>query len=100
MYQVHGQGASRLLVVPRLQAHRWKFMQVIDDKKELVKFRQAGSKLLAVVSDTVLVYKKPHANAFGAEVLKSNRLKYWSGSDEPLDYDRILDNMLEYVEAI
>lgn len=100
MYQVHGTGDSRLLVVPRLQVHRYKFMQVVDGEKQLVKFKQAGSKLLAVVSDAVLVYKKPHANAFGAEVLKSNRLKYWSGSSEPLDYDRILDNMMEYIEAI
>ena len=100
MYQVHGTGDSRLLTVPRLQVHRWKFVQIVDGEKIAVKFQHAGSKLLAVVSGTVLVYKKPHPSVYGGEVLKSNRLKYWSGSNAPLDYDRILDNMMEYVEAI
>ena len=98
-YKVHGAGASRLLVMPMMEAHRWRFMQVIDGQAVRVKFTQAGKRLLAVVSDTVLVYKKPHANAFHYEYMQANRGALSRG--EPgADSDMILDNMLEYMETL
>ena len=98
-YEIHGTGANRLLVVPMVAAHRWRFMQVKDGQAVRVKFTRAGKRLLAVVSDTVLVYKKPHANAFHYEYMQANRGALSRG--EPgADPDRILDNMLEYIEAI
>ena len=98
-YKIHGTGASRLLVMPTKEVHRWRFMQVKDGQAVRVKFTQAGGRLLAVVSDTVLVYKKPHANAFHYEYMQANRGALSRG--EPgADSERILDNMLEYVETI
>ena len=98
-YEIHGTGADRLLVMPTRDAHRWRFMQVKDGQAVRVTFMQAGKRLLAVVSDTVLVYKKPHANAFHYEYMQANRGALSRG--EPgADSERILDNMLEYIEAI
>ena len=98
-YEIHGTGANRLLVVPMVAAHRWRFMQVKDGQAVRVRFIRAGGRLLAVISGTVLVYKKPHANAFHYEYMQANRGALSRG--EPgADPDRILDNMLEYIEAI
>ena len=98
-YKIHGTGASRLLVLPMREAHRWRFMQVKDGQAVQVKFTQAGGRLLAVVSSKVLVYKKPHANAFHYEYMQANRGALSRG--EPgADSDIILENMLEYMETI
>ena len=97
--KIHGTGASRLLVVPMVAAHRWRFMQVKDGQAVRVKFTRAGGRLLAVVSSKVLVYKKPLVNAFHFEYMQANRGALSRG--EPgADSERILDNMLEYIEAI
>lgn len=98
-YNIHGTGADRLLVVPMIEAHRWRFMQVINGQAVRVKFTRAGKRLLAVVSSKVLVYKKPHANAFHYEYMQANRGALSRG-EQGADSERILDNMLEYIEAI
>lgn len=98
-YNIHGTGASRLLVVPMREAHRWRFMQVKDEQAVRVKFTQAGKRLLAVVSDTVLVYKKPHANAFHYEYMQANRGALSRG-EAGADSDIVLDNLLEYVGTL
>ena len=46
-YKIHGAGASRLLVMPMGEAHRWRFMQVKDGQAVRVKFTRAGKRLLA-----------------------------------------------------
>ena len=99
MYSVHGTGNRRVLVVPAAMAHRWRFVQVLDGQPAAIKFKRAGAKLLAVVSDKVLVYRKPHASTFHYVLMQANRGALSRG--EPgANSDRILDNMLEYIEAI
>lgn len=97
-YEVHGTGERRLLVVYGNHIQRKKFYQVVDDEKKDIKFIPAGNKYLAVVSDTVLVYDKPSLNSIHKEAMKHNARAQWLGVMP--QFDRLVDDMLEYSEAI
>lgn len=101
MYTIKGKaGGTRLVMLPANEGHRWRFMQRVGGELLPVKLQRAGAKLVAIIAGSLLVYKKPHPVAYGNEVIKANRLKYWSGTDAPMDYDMILDNMLEFIEEV
>lgn len=95
LYSIQGEGVQRVLVVAKAAAHRFRFT---NDKREPVRLRIAGSKLVAVVSGAVVVYAKPTANEFHRELMQHNARAMWCGLQS--DPDRLVDNMLEYVETI
>jgi hypothetical protein len=77
-------------------AHRLRFWH--KDGGEQVQFRKAGSKLIAAVTGGVMVYKLPKVNEFHREYMAHNARALWLGLQS--DPDRLVDNMLEYVETI
>lgn len=97
-YTIEGKGKSRILLLQGAQAHRFKFSQIIGEKLEPVHFKRAGGKLIAVVSDCVLVYKVPNAHKFHKEFMQHNARAMWMGmQSQP---DRLLENMLEFEETL
>lgn len=97
-YEIHGEGISRILVVQTIAANRWRFYQIKEGKRIIVKLKQAGGKCFAVVSDKVLVFSKPHPAVYHKEYIRQNARAQWMGGR--LKPDMIMDNMLEYIEII
>ena len=97
-YTVEGTGESRVLMLQKTHAHRFRFSQIIGKELLPVKFKVAGSKLVAVVSDCVMVYKLPNAHSFHKEYMAHNARAQWMGLES--QPDRLVDNMMEYVESI
>lgn len=97
-YTVQGIENNRVLVVDVNASMRYKFKQLVDGEYIPVKLKRAGSKLIAVVSDTVAVYKLPNAQAFHYEFMVQNARSLWLAV--PLEHDRLVENMLEFVEVI
>lgn len=95
-YSVHGSGDNRVLVVAGSSAHRFRFWQ--DAGSSIVQFKKSGGKLIASVTGKVMVYKKPNAHEFHRELMAANSRALWLGLQS--DPDRLVDNMLEYVETI
>lgn len=94
-YSIQGEGVQRVLVVAKAAAHRFRFT---TEKRETIRLKQAGSKLVAVVAGAVVVYSKPTANEFHRELMQHNARAMWCGLQA--DPDRLVDNMLEYVETL
>ena len=65
-----------------------------------VKFKQYGRDKIAVIEGSLTVLKTPHASLYHYEVMKNNRLRYYLGSDAMLDYDALLENMLECIATM
>lgn len=95
-YTIVGDGESRVLTVLANCSLRYRFWH--KDGLEQVQFKSAGSRLIAVATGSVLVYKKPHAMQYHKEYMLANARAMWLGLQS--DPDRLLDNMLEYVETI
>lgn len=98
VYTVHGVGLTRVLELDANASHRYKFKQLLDGDFIAVKFKRKGGKLLAVVSDTVQVFKLPNAQRFHYEYMTQNARSLWLSV--PLEHDRLVENMLEFVELI
>lgn len=94
-YSIHGVGAERVLMVASNVSHRFKFLE----NNQAVKFRRSGGKLVAAVHNKIAVYKKPHSNTFHFEYMQANRSSLSRG-EGGANSERILDNMLEYIETI
>ena len=97
-YTVQGLSDTRVLTLDVNASMRFKFKQLVENEYTPVKFKRVGSKLLAVVSDTVAVYKLPNAQAFHYEYMTQNARSLWLSV--PIEEDRLLENMLEFVEVI
>lgn len=97
-YTIHGVGDNRVLEVKAEASLRYKFKQVINGEWAPVAFKRAGNKLLAVVSDTVSVYRLPNAQQFHYEYMAQNARSLWLAV--PMEHDRLVENMLEFVEFI
>lgn len=97
-YTVMGSDNNRVLMVANNAMQRFKFKQVIDSKITPVKFKRVGSNCVAVVSDTVMVYKKPHASKLHYEFMRNNRLGLagWG----KVDHDTLIETLLEYEKSI
>lgn len=97
-YTIHDAGDSRILELDANASHRFRFKQLVEGEWLPVKFKRAGSKLLAAVGDTVQVYKMPQAGQFHYEYMAQNARALWLAV--PMEHDRLVENMLEYVEII
>ncbi len=96
VYQIHGEGDNRVLELQASSSHRFRFWH--RDGKEQIKFKQSGGKLIAAVTGKLLVYKLPNAHEFHREYMAHNRTALWLGLQA--DTDRLVDNMLEFVEEL
>jgi hypothetical protein len=94
-YNIQGEG-TRVLTV--LTARSLSFRFYHKDGKEQVRFRQAGPRLIAAVTGSVMVYKKPNAMQYHKELMQHNARAMWLGLES--DPSRLIDNLLEYVETI
>lgn len=97
-YTIHDVGTGRLLELNIHASHRFRFKQLVDGEWLPVKFKRAGAKLLAAVSDTVQVWAMPNAQQFHYEYMTQNARALWLSV--PMEHDRLVDNMLEYIEII
>ena len=97
-YSIHGVGSSRLLTVDVNASMRYQFKQLVGDTFQRVIFKRTGSKLIAVVSDTVQVFKKPNAIQYHYEYMTQNARSLWLSV--PMEEDKLIENMLEFVEFI
>lgn len=97
-YTMHGVGNNRVLELNASASLRLKFKQLVGDEWLPVKFKRAGNKLLAVVSDTVSVYKLPNIQQFHYEYMAQNARSLWLAV--PMEHDRLVENMLEFIEFI
>ncbi len=108
MYSVYGskQEDSRILMVPRNEQHRWKFFKKVGDKRTPLKLKGEGGSLYALLDTRTEVWKKPSAHDYHWEVMRLNSRQFFVNGavDNPQpvmpDYDALLENMLEFVEAI
>lgn len=97
-YSVDGEGDDRILSVQATASHRYKFWQIIDGNREEIHFKKIGSKIMGVVSSQVIVFEKPNAQQYHREYMQHNARAMWCGMQaQP---ERLLENMLEYVEII
>lgn len=96
MYSIHGTGESRVLELQASSSHRFRFWH--KEGKEQVRFKKMGGKLIAAVAGIVTVYKMPSANDFHREFIAHNNKALWLGLQS--DAQRLVDNMLEYIEQI
>lgn len=94
MYTIEKLNESRLLVVPANEQHRWKFY---NPDKTAVRFRRKDNKCYAIIGEQVLVYKKPNAHQFHKELMRENGLALYRGLPG-CDSERLLENMLEFIE--
>lgn len=95
-YSITGQGDERVLMVVASSAHRLRFWHLGGG--EQVQFKRVGSKLIAAVKGAVMVYKLPNVHDFHREVMAANNRALWLGLQS--DTNRLVENMLEYVETI
>lgn len=95
-YCIHGTGETRILEVVAANAHRLRFWH--KDGIEQIHFKKVGAKLVAVVTGGVMVYRLPNVNDFHRELMAMNGRALWLGLQA--DTDRLVENMLEYVETI
>ena len=78
---------------------QFKFKNITSEGSIPVKFKASGSKALAIVGESVMVYKKPNAQQFHYELMKANGIALYRGMSSA-DSDLLLDNMLDYIETI
>ncbi len=96
-YSIIGKGNNRLLVIPTNRLLSYRFMA--NGKR--IRFVSVGNQSIAKVGRKVRVYRKPNANTFHKELARQNSLAWWRGQGStPVDTERLLTNMLEYIEAI
>lgn len=98
-YIVYGDGTDRVLLVHKSLGHRYKFYTTDSNAKKIpVKFKLFGCNLMAAVSDIVFVYQKPNSHTWHYEVMRHNARSLWLGLQP--DYDRLENNLLEFLEII
>ena len=95
-YTIMGDGPVRVLTVSADRSLSFRFWH--KDGAEQVRFKQSGPRLIAATTGGVMVYHKPHALQYHKEYMFANARAMWLGLQS--DSDRLLDNMLEYVETI
>lgn len=95
-YSIMGEGDTRVLTVLHNSSMSLRFYH--KEGKEQVQFKRSGARLIAAVTGSVLVYKKPNAHEFHRELMAHNGRALWLGLQS--DPDRLVDNMLEYVGTI
>lgn len=99
-YEIDREGDSGILSIYANASHRYKFWQIDSEgNKAPISFKRAGSKLMAAVVGDIAVYKKPNPNEFHREYMRENGLAMYRGL-AGCDHDRLVENMLEYVEII
>ncbi len=89
---------SRLLSVVKASMQRFRFFTIEGTEHVPIKFNTVGGKCIAAVNGLVMVYVVPNSNDFHREYMQHNARAMWCGLQA--DPDRLLDNMLDYVEAI
>lgn len=95
-YTIMGDADTRVLTILANCALRYRFWH--KDGLEQVVFKPSGPRLIACTIGPVMVYKKPNAMQYHKEYMIANARAMWLGLQS--DSDRLLDNMLEYVETI
>lgn len=102
---VHGVDDNRLLVIDKLKARGLRFKS-----DQPVKLKSSGHVFIAKVSGALQVFALPHFITYHNEVMKCNSAMLHSSTAKninpdyidhmSLDYDTLLDNMLEFVSNV
>lgn len=93
---------DRLLIVQSDILNMFRF----KDNQEPVIWVKRNDILVSVISDRLQVFKKPSAQSYHFEILRNNRTASFLNANANdtnkivLDYDGILDNMLEFIKEL
>lgn len=94
-------GESKLLIIDKQKMNSY----IVKSENQLAKLKLAGSTYIGSFASDINIYIRPHYQEFHKEIMRQNARRYFlttAGEYDTveLDYDSILDNMLECIASI